>query len=127
MASWLSSLSRLLGGKTRQQQSLLVHIKQRNDEHGQTSDARNSFSLEDKFVEALEEADAGELDGNEVGEGFFTIYMYGPGALRMWNAIAPVLGDLTAPVGSYVLKQYGMPGAREERIDLRNPAEQGSL
>lgn len=75
-------------------------------------------ALQDRLIEAIKGGDAGELDGDEFGEGVCTVYMYGASADRLWHAIAPVLETERFTEGSHAIKRFGEPGAREERIDL---------
>jgi hypothetical protein len=44
--------------------------------------------------------------------------MYGPSAERLFTSVLPVLKKFRAPKGSYVVKRYGEPGARQDRIAL---------
>ena len=75
-------------------------------------------ALQDDLGAAIDAADAGEFDGDEWGEGACTIYMYGPSADHLWEAIAPVLEKRPFPKGSYARRRYGPPGTREDRVDL---------
>lgn len=122
MASLLSHLKGLLGGKEKPQHALLVYIRLGDDEHGSSGEREDLFELEDRLIEALDAKQAGELDGNEVGGGFFTIYIYGSSASQMWEAAAPILNGFDVPVGSYAIKRFGDPGAQEERVALGTPA-----
>jgi hypothetical protein len=75
-------------------------------------------ALQDRLLEAIRNASAGELDGDEFGEGICTIYCYGPDADRLWDAVAPILETEPFPEGSVAVKRYGPPGAREETVVL---------
>ena len=75
-------------------------------------------ALQDRLFKAILNASAGELDGDEFGDGTCTIYCYGPNADRLWEAVAPVLETEHFPQGSVAIKRYGPPGAREENVDL---------
>jgi hypothetical protein len=46
--------------------------------------------------------------------------MYGPSAERLFASVSPVLKKFRAPKGSYVIKRYGKPGARQDRLALSN-------
>lgn len=48
-------------------------------------------TLEDLLIEAINENDAGELDGNETGPETTTIFTYGPDANRLYAAMEDVL------------------------------------
>jgi len=53
------------------------------------------------------------------------VYMYGPSAERLFAAVLPVLKKFRAPKGSYVVKRYGKPGARQDRIALSDEKHPG--
>lgn len=67
------------------------------------------MDLEEKIEDALAESGAGELDGNDVGQGEYNIYMYGPDADRVWEVAEPVISGsgFPIPAGSSVLRRYG--------------------
>ena len=65
--------------------------------------------------------DAGELDGNEFGQGECVIYMYGPDADVLYGAIEPAMTRSSHAQGGFVIKRYGKASdsnAREVRIQL---------
>ena len=84
---------------------------------------RDVFALEERLTAAIENAGAGEFDGNEIAvDGSeVVLYAYGSDADRLYAAIEPVIKGLPPPRGSYVVKRYGEaddPNAREVRVDL---------
>ncbi len=79
---------------------------------------RSLYQLEDALAAAIDEAGAGEFDGNEVGPDGAILYMYGPDADVLWETIESVVRAASVGPGSNVVKRYGEPGAREVRIDL---------
>lgn len=86
------------------------------------SDLSSIFALEDRLIEVIEHAAVGEFDGNEVGGGTCTLYMYGPNADQLFESIFPVLAQQDFPSGSYAIKRLGNPGAPEQRIELPTKA-----
>jgi hypothetical protein len=75
--------------------------------------------LQDELTEAIESAAAGELDGDEFGGHQCVIYMYGPDADRLFDAVAPVLEKHPFPKGSTALKRYGGPDCgKSEKVNL---------
>jgi hypothetical protein len=86
------------------------------------SDLSPLFAIEDSLIEAIEASGAGEFDGNEIGQGQVTLYMYGPDADRLFAAIEPVLVGVPLPPGCVAVKRYGEPGAREEVVELGDDA-----
>lgn len=97
-----------------EEQAVLIHVG--------VPDKPDEFGLdliEDPVIEALEATDVGEYDGNEIGPDTAVIYLYGPDADRLLDAVRPALQDSPLPDGSYAVKRYGPPGADEERVELR--------
>ena len=67
-------------------------------------DADFDLSLMDAMLEtelaadeALTRADAGQIDGNEIGAGEYALYFVGPDAERIWEVIQPVFDDAPVP------------------------------
>jgi hypothetical protein len=52
---------------------------------------RQIEALEDQLHSVIAAAGVGEFDGNEIGQGELTLYMYGPDAEKLFAVIAPVL------------------------------------
>lgn len=75
-------------------------------------------SLGDDLADVTAEADAGEFDGHDVGEGAYTLYLYGPDADELFDAIEPLLTRQPWPGSVTVVKRYGEPGAEEVRVVL---------
>jgi hypothetical protein len=101
-----------------ERQSVIVSIKMTGERFG-TEDERDRLEdLEDRLDDLLDGSDVGELDGNEVGMGFWTLYFYVPDANALWDAIQPTIRDYGPPTGSYVEKRYGGPDDAEETFEL---------
>ena len=80
-----------------------------------------AFELEDALTEAIESANAGEFDGNDVGQGECTLYMYGPDADALFTAIKPVIAAYPEMLsGGQAQLRYGPPedGVREVQIPI---------
>jgi hypothetical protein len=96
--------------------ALIVHF-----EYGST-DLSRLFGLEELIEQALARDGAGELDGNEVAadgsDGF--LYLYGPDADRLFEAVRPVLESADFMRGARVRLRYGPPedGVREREVVL---------
>ena len=105
-------------GGNNAEQAVLVYIKLSDNEFGSEEERDGLFELEDRLEQRIIENDAGELDGNEFGEGYCILYMYGPNADNLKKSIFQILKEAELPTGSYLIKRYGMPGAREKRIDF---------
>lgn len=78
------------------------------------------FDLEDALINAIDEAGAGEFDGNEIGAGEAVLYMYGPDADKLFAAVEKVLRTAPMVREGYAVKRFGPPedGVREVRVDL---------
>lgn len=74
--------------------------------------------IEDPIIEAIETVGVGEFDGNEIGADGATLFMYGPDADALWDAVDSALSRSAMGPGSHAAKRYGPPGAREVRVDL---------
>lgn len=82
--------------------------------------------IEDPITEAIERAGVGEFDGHAIGPAEATLYMWGPDADALWEAIESAVRRSTLGPGSYAIRRYGPPGASENRVDLAS-AEQTRL
>jgi hypothetical protein len=68
------------------------------------------FKLEEALEQAILAAGAGEFDGNDVGEGEATLYLYGPDADALFDAIFTVLQTSPLLMRGAVIRRYGPPG-----------------
>lgn len=102
--------------------AVLVYIKLSNEGMGNEKERKDCHALGDRLEKSIEAKKAGEFDGDEFGEGFCTLYMYGPDADALFNAVESDLRAVPLLVGSYAIKRYGTAGdaeAREVRVVLR--------
>ena len=106
------------GATAGEEQALIVYIRLSDEGSGGSDERKKIFQLEDQVIEAVDHSHAGEYDGNEIGGGFFTMYMYGSSVARLWEVTSPVIAAFHAPSGSYAIKRYGKPGAKEDRLPL---------
>src|SRR5688572_19962523 len=80
------------------------------------------FKLEEKLEKIIEEKNLGEYDGNEIAvdysDGF--LYMYGPSAEKLLEAIKPILKQTSFMKGAKIKLRFGPPedGVKEITIDL---------
>ena len=99
-----------------EEQNLIVHFR-----YGST-DLTRLFELEDKLEAAINAANAGEFDGEEVAadgsDGF--LYMFGPSANRLFEVVTPILKAADFMRGAKVTCKYGSMGteARETIVVL---------
>lgn len=104
------------------EQALIVTIPLSDGKSGKHDEVQRLFKLEDELMKAIEDSGVGEYDGNEIGEGTFTMYAYGPSAKKLLDVALPVLAKYRLPPGSRAVKRYGKPGAKEERIPIGSGA-----
>lgn len=96
-----------------EEQAVLIHVPEPED-----PDTFGIDLLEDPIIEALGSAGVGEFDGNLTGPDETVLYLYGPDADALLLVVVEALKNAPVPSGTYVMKRYGEPGAREERIEL---------
>lgn len=93
--------------------AVIIHFR-----YGRT-DLQPIFDLEDKLEAVIIEANAGEFDGNEVArdgsDGF--LYMYGPNADALYDAILPVLKASDFMRGAKAILRYGPPEDGVQQIE----------
>jgi hypothetical protein len=100
------------------EQAVVVHFQ-----YGST-DLKRLFALEARLESALAGAAVGEYDGNEIAtdgsDGF--LYLYGPDADLLFDAIEPVLRATPFMHGAQVTKRYGPPetGVKESQVVIRS-------
>jgi len=118
----LRSFKRLWAGGSRsagaEAQDLIVTIKLCSGDMGDKEERRRITILEHQLSAAIEDASAGEFDGDEYGGGTCTMYLYGPSAERLLSLTWPILREFQAPPGSYLIKRCGSSDADEHRIPL---------
>ena len=77
--------------------------------------------LEERLGDAAERAQTGELDGNEVGEGEYTIWLYGDSAARLAETVRTALVHEQLPPQCYLFVRHGDVSdadAKEETISI---------
>jgi hypothetical protein len=107
-----------MANESRLEQAVLVHLKLSNEGFGTDNDREAAWDLEDKLIRLIEATKVGEFDGTETGEGEHVLFMYGPDADKLFGAVGPVIRASAVARGGYVVKRYGGPGTREERVNL---------
>ena len=99
-----------------QEQAVLLRLRLPD---GQARDeAPGIVALEEAIESALREHRAGELDGHDLRDGVWTLYLYGPDANRILESIAEVVREARLDPSSHAIMRFGGRGAREERIPL---------
>ena len=76
-----------------------------------STDLSQLFALENQLTSSIEEAGVGEYDGNEVAvdgsDGY--LYMYGPNADALFEAIRPILEATEFMRGAKAKLRFGSP------------------
>lgn len=90
-----------------EQQAVIVHLRLSDDGFGSDEDRSAIWTLEEEIENAVAEASAGELDGDEFGQGECVLFLYGPDADRVFAVIEPLLKSTRIASGGFAEKQYG--------------------
>jgi hypothetical protein len=99
-----------------EEQALIITIPLHSGNTGKAEELKRLHDLEDQLIRAIKESKAGECDGDEIGAGVFTIYIYGPSAERLFAVVRPALETFRPPTGSFLIKRYGKPGSKQDRV-----------
>jgi hypothetical protein len=103
-----------------EEQALIIKISLSSGTADGDEQTKWLHALEDRLNTAIKESGVGEYDGNQIGEGVCTIFIYGPSAERLVSMALPILKEFRPPVGSYVIKRHGKPGSKEDRVALND-------
>ncbi len=98
--------------------AVLVYFKLANDEYGTESERVYLNELEVVLEAAYKDKPVGEFDGYETGDGWSTLYFYGPDADELYADVLLAIKKHPHRRGSYVVKRYGPPGSKQEKLDL---------
>ncbi len=96
--------------------SLLVEIALSDDQFGSSREREEIHALSHRLDRALRMQGAGEVDGDEFGAGTCRLFMYGPDADRLFQAVEGELRGASLVRGARIVKQYG--GGCETREDV---------
>ena len=77
-------------------------------------------TIEDRIVAALAGTGLGEFDGNEIGPGETTLYLYGADAERLFAHLEPILTAYPLCRNARVVIRKGRPGAPQREVRLPN-------
>jgi hypothetical protein len=100
------------------EQAVIAYLKLSDDKFGDAKERESILALGDKLEQIIQQRRVGEYDGHEFGEGYARLYMYGPDANKLFDAIIKTLKEHPSRRGSHIVKRFGSPGAKEERRDL---------
>jgi hypothetical protein len=100
------------------EQAVILSMRLSNDHFGTDLEDQQLARLEAKLERTLTEANAGEWDGHETGGGYHKIFLYGPCAEKLSDAIIMTVLEFDALPGSYMVKRFGEIGSDEQYIWL---------
>lgn len=87
--------------------------------HFELSGAPDEFwELNERLFEELDNCDAGEFDGNEIGQGEATLFAYGPDAYRLFKAMEPILRRYSICRDARVVLRRGDKGVPDSEFRL---------
>ena len=101
--------------------AVIAHIRMTEDKLGSERERAAVATLADDLERVIGEKQAGEFDGEEFGGGRCVLYMYGPDADRLFEAVEPVLRAAPLARGGFAIKRYGEAkdkDAVEARVSL---------
>ena len=116
--------AKLLGKKSGPPAKPVEHAVVVKFDYVGSTDLSSSHYLEKKLEAAINDANVGEFDGNEVATdgSAGTLYMYGPDADRLFETIRPVLGACPFMRGARITLRYAplTPDVRKRQIVLES-------
>jgi hypothetical protein len=101
-----------------EEQAIIITIPLHSGDMGDAEEHKHILALENELSAAIKDSGAGEFDGDEFGKGVCTIYMYGPSAERLSSVALPILKKFHPPSGSSLIKRYGKPGSKQDRVAI---------
>jgi len=102
----------------RPQEWIAVYFKlSSGGEFGNAEERAMVHKFADKLESVIEERQIGVYDGDEYGNGQGALFMYGPNADLLFDAVYPLLSTWKPLKGGYAIKRYGM-AERRERIEF---------
>ncbi|WP_134081335.1 hypothetical protein [Mycobacteroides salmoniphilum] len=75
------------------------------------------FDAEDQLTQAISSNELGEVDGNEVGNGTATIYLYGANCDEIWKAIEAIARHFS-PSPARALIRAGGPEVEPRQVNF---------
>lgn len=100
------------------EQAVIISMRLSNDQFGSEAEDRSLAELEAELEQCLKGSDFGEWDGHESGGGYHKIFLYGPCAERLSEAVLTKVLEYPALPGSYMVKRFGEIGSDEQYIWL---------
>lgn len=99
------------------EQAIIVSVPLSDNSIGTKIERSALSKLADILADQIEKLEGFDFDGDEIGEGVYKLFMYGPAVDNAFNLIRTELLQLQWPVKISLVRRYGPPGSRE-RHDL---------
>jgi hypothetical protein len=99
-----------------QEQALLLRLRLPESQAG--DETPTIVALEEAIENALRQHRTGELEGHDLRDGVWTLYLYGSDANRILESVEEVVRGVQLDPSSHAIIRFGGRGAREERIPL---------
>jgi hypothetical protein len=103
---------------TNVEQCVIVHVRISYPGFGTSEERDSIYRISEMLAEAIMVEGAGAFDGEEFGGGECKLFMDGPDADRLFEAVFPVLKGWQALKGGYAVKRFGPPGSRSEKVEF---------
>ncbi len=97
-----------------EEHAVIAHFRLARDGFGEADQRELVREARQAMAAAVEDADAGEVDGNEFGGGEAVVYAYGPDAGALFKVMEPTLRSLPFRPAHVLLKH----GDGETRVNL---------
>jgi hypothetical protein len=114
---FLRGLFRSRSRTAKGQEWIAVHFRLSGGTFGTSGEREMVHAFTDKLASIIEESRSGVFDGDEFGAGGGTLFMYGPNADRLFDAVHPTLKTWEPLKGGYAIKRYGDRN-HSERIEF---------
>ena len=89
------------------EQAVIVHLRLCDAGFGTLEERKALLILQDQMHEAIVKNSVGVFDGDELGQGECVIFMYGPDANLLYDAIEPLLKSNPVASDGFAIKRYG--------------------
>ncbi|MEU2909376.1 hypothetical protein ACFYM3_18330 [Streptomyces massasporeus] len=97
-----------------EEHAVIAHFRLAHDGFGEARQRELVREARQAMATAVEDAGAGEVDGNEFGGGEAVVYAYGPDAGALFEVMEPTLRSLPFRPAHVLLRH----GDGETRVDL---------
>jgi hypothetical protein len=97
--------------------AVIVHFALSDEQFGSEFERETIGDLGDRLAGIVQEAGAGEFDGDEFGGGEAVLYLYGPDRELLWAAVEPEVRACGLRP-AFALLRPGGPDVTAQRLEL---------